>query len=126
VLRGGAWPGEAGQGPVGPPSPDSRTKTFFRRNARPLRERWICPISENDHEPPEALPAALAYWRTRAAESFDDDLRAEVARFVASITSTIPEWRAAACGDAGAAAGLVIKSRIPDRPQSLSAARIFR
>ena len=62
----------------------------------------------------EALPPVLFYWRTKAAESFDESARAEVAHFVAGISATMPEWRAAIRGDAAAAVGLVVGRRIPE------------
>lgn len=70
----------------------------------------------NNREDPsgKALPAVLVYWRTKTAESFDECARAEVADFVASISTTMPEWRAAIRGDAAAAVGLVGGRRIPE------------
>jgi hypothetical protein len=62
----------------------------------------------------EALPPVLFYWRTKVAESFDESARAEVAHFVAGISATMPEWRAAIRGDAAAAVGLVVGRRIPE------------
>jgi hypothetical protein len=63
----------------------------------------------------EALPPVLFYWRTKTAESFDQRARAEVAAFVANISATMPEWRAAIRGDAAAAVDLVVGRRIPER-----------
>jgi hypothetical protein len=63
----------------------------------------------------ETLPPVLFYWRTKVAESFDESARAEVAHFVAGISATMPEWRAAIRGDAAAAVGLVVGRRIPER-----------
>jgi hypothetical protein len=63
----------------------------------------------------EALPPVLFYWRTKTADSFDERARSEVASFVAGISATMPEWRAAIRGDAAAAVGLVIGRRIPER-----------
>ncbi|MGY4349009.1 hypothetical protein ACVWXM_005476 [Bradyrhizobium sp. GM7.3] len=62
----------------------------------------------------EALPPVLFYWRTKTAESFDERARSEVASFVAGISATMPEWRAAIRGDAAAAVGLVVGRRIPE------------
>jgi len=62
----------------------------------------------------EALPPVLIYWRTKVAESFDESARAEVTHFVAGISATMPEWRAAIRGDAAAAVGLVVGRRIPE------------
>jgi hypothetical protein len=61
----------------------------------------------------EALPPVV-FWRTKVAESFDESARAEVAHFVAGISATMPEWRAAIRGDAAAAVGLVVGRRIPE------------
>ena len=71
----------------------------------------------NDRDRPrgEAFPSVLHYWRTKTAESFDERARAEVAAFVACISATMPEWRAAIRGDAAAAVDLVVGQRIPER-----------
>lgn len=68
----------------------------------------------NERECPggEALPPVLVYWRTKVAESFDERARAEVTHFVAGISATMPEWRAAIRGDAAAAVGLVSAAMI--------------
>jgi hypothetical protein len=63
----------------------------------------------------EGWPTALSYWRTLAAESFDDRRRAEVAECVRSITAAPPEWQAAVRGDAAAASGLVLRLKVPSR-----------
>ncbi|WP_439358601.1 hypothetical protein [Bradyrhizobium sp. DASA03007] len=63
----------------------------------------------------EGMPPVLFYWRTKTAESFDEHARAEVATFVAGVSATMPEWRAAIRGDAAAAIGLVVGRRIPGR-----------
>ncbi|MGL9622459.1 hypothetical protein QRQ56_31265 [Bradyrhizobium sp. U531] len=70
-------------------------------------------MNNREHSSGEALPPVLVYWRTKTAESFDECARAEVASFVAGISATMPEWRAAIRGDAAAAVGLVVGRRIP-------------
>ncbi|MGY4167546.1 hypothetical protein [Bradyrhizobium sp. USDA 4529] len=65
-------------------------------------------------EPSEDISTPpLAYWRTFRAEEFDQARVDEVAACVASISSTIPEWRAAVEGNAAAAIGLVLPCRAP-------------
>ena len=39
----------------------------------------------------EDWPAVLSYWRTIAAEAFDDGRRAQVAECISRISSTSPE-----------------------------------
>jgi hypothetical protein len=63
----------------------------------------------------DGWPTALSYWRTLAAESFDERRRAEVAECVRGISATPPEWRAALRGDAAAASGLVLRLNAPLR-----------
>jgi hypothetical protein len=58
-------------------------------------------------------PTTLSYWRRFAAESFDDALRADVLDCVNRISSTIPEWRNAILGDAGAAVALALRIKAP-------------
>jgi hypothetical protein len=73
-------------------------------------------LSEIDNEEPgrgdeaadELWPSVLSYWRTTAAEAFDDATKAEVIAFVQATTSTIPEWQRATSGDAEAAIGMVM------------------
>jgi hypothetical protein len=65
--------------------------------------------------PEDAWPAALSYWRILRAEEFDEEKMKEVVTCVATISSTIPEWRRAANGDAAAAIGLVLPCKTPDR-----------
>ncbi|MBR1281298.1 hypothetical protein JQ597_04515 [Bradyrhizobium sp. AUGA SZCCT0177] len=71
--------------------------------------------NESGHGPGEPWPAALSYWRDLRAEEFDEERMKEVATFVATISSTIPEWRRAAKGDAAAAIGLVLPCKPPER-----------
>jgi hypothetical protein len=61
------------------------------------------------------LPDTLAYWRKLAAGDFDAKRRAEVAATVVKLASTLPEWKAAIAGNAGAAVGLVLRLRPPFR-----------
>jgi hypothetical protein len=61
----------------------------------------------------EGWPTVLSYWRTFAAEAFNERRRAEVAECVRSISATPPEWQAAARGDAAAASGLVLRLKAP-------------
>lgn len=63
----------------------------------------------------EDWPAVLSYWRTIAAEAFDDGRRAQVAECISRISSTSPEWQAAINGDAAVAAGLVLRLEPPPR-----------
>jgi hypothetical protein len=63
----------------------------------------------------DGWPSALSYWRTLAAESFDERRRAEVTECVRGISATPPEWRAALRGDAAAASGLVLRLNTPLR-----------
>jgi hypothetical protein len=58
-------------------------------------------------------PATLSYWRRIAAETFDDALKSDVHDCVGRISSTIPEWRNAIRGDAGAAVALVLRIKDP-------------
>jgi hypothetical protein len=57
----------------------------------------------------------LSYWRTFAADSFDERARIDVAACVRRISSTIPSWHEAICGDAAAASGLVLRLGAPPR-----------
>lgn len=63
----------------------------------------------------EGWPTALSYWRTFAAESFNERRRTEVAECIRSISATPPEWQAAIRGDAAAASGLVLRLSVPPR-----------
>jgi hypothetical protein len=72
------------------------------------------PLRPNGHGL-DGWPTALSYWRTLAAESFDERRRAEVAECVRGISATPPEWRAALRGDAAAASGLVLRLNAPLR-----------
>jgi hypothetical protein len=58
-------------------------------------------------------PATLSYWRRFAAETFDDVLKSDVHDCVSRISSTIPEWRNAIRGDAGAAVALALRIKAP-------------
>lgn len=69
--------------------------------------------SKGSHKADEAWPTALAYWRTFRAEQFDDKMVDDVAVCVATISSTIPKWRAAVRGDAAAAISLVLPCNAP-------------
>jgi hypothetical protein len=59
------------------------------------------------------LPPPFAYWRTLAAESFDNRRRAEIAESVHSFSAIFPQWQAAIRGDAAAASGLVLRLQRP-------------
>jgi hypothetical protein len=71
------------------------------------------PRVDSHHD--EGWPTVLSYWRTLAAESFDDGRRAEVAKCIRSIVAEAPELRAAIGGDAAAASGLVLRLKAPSR-----------
>jgi len=58
-------------------------------------------------------PTTLSYWRRFAAETFDDALKADVLDCVNRISSTIPQWRNAILGDAGAAVALALRIKAP-------------
>jgi hypothetical protein len=58
-------------------------------------------------------PTTLSYWRRFAAEIFDDALKADVLDCVSRTSSTIPEWRKAILGDAGAAVALALRIKAP-------------
>jgi hypothetical protein len=78
------------------------------RPAPSVRQNTIPVDSGDDH-----WPAALSYWRRFAAESFDDPLKADVLDCVNRISSTIPQWRNAILGDAGAAVALALRIKAP-------------
>ena len=61
------------------------------------------------------FPEILTFWRTLPADAFSAPRRAEVIAGVASIASTMDEWRRAVGGDATAAVALALRTETPDR-----------
>jgi hypothetical protein len=79
-----------------------------KRPAPSVRQNTIPADGGDDH-----WPATLSYWRRFAAESFNDALKTDVVDCVNRISSTIPEWRKAILGDAGAAVALALRIKAP-------------
>ncbi|MCS3928990.1 hypothetical protein M2175_004021 [Bradyrhizobium elkanii] len=63
----------------------------------------------------ESMANPLNYWRRFPAVAFDVTLRSSLRRTIRKIGSTLPEWKAAIAGDAGAAVGIVLRLRPPFR-----------
>lgn len=72
------------------------------------------PANREDRTDGSQPTEPLSYWRTFRVEEFDIGMTDAVAACVATITSTIPEWRAAVSGNAAAAIGLVLPCRAPE------------
>ncbi|MDA9408087.1 hypothetical protein [Bradyrhizobium sp. CCBAU 45384] len=51
----------------------------------------------------------LVYWRTRAADTFDPRMRANIDNWLRSLSATSPEWRAAIGGDAACAVAMALR-----------------
>ncbi|WP_156950849.1 hypothetical protein [Bradyrhizobium genosp. SA-4] len=57
----------------------------------------------------------LSYWRRLPAGAFDLTLRTSLRQTIRKIGSTLPDWKAAVAGDAGAAVGIVLRLHPPFR-----------